>query len=275
MSQLWLDEEKQDKVWFLFWIGSGHWTSERRQNVMLRIPFAVIISFPYNCEGVLWSFIDFLYVITSQHNHIKGRKYTEYLLIYRILPPLPHPQPLYFDWHHRAISITHNLHQIFLSCVRELSCHAIEFQGWTHPEKLFQLVPARSGLWTRSSCKVPILWRIPQSSPKKLNLNESMSIYLLAQYPSIQSEESKNIQQVFGLQWGRLSKLHRTSSTIRRIFTYQGWVWTAGFIDDLTITVPDSWQSITTLRLSFTFPAPTQLASGRFGVQIKKMDFWQ
>ena len=155
--------------------------------------------------------------------------------------------------------------------MRELSCHAIEFQGWTHPEKLFQLVPARSGLWTRSSCKVPILWRIPQSSPKKLNLKESMSIYLLAQYPSIQSEESKNIQQVLGLQRWRLSKLHRTSSTIRRIFTYQGWVWTAGFIDDLTITVPDSWQSITTLRLSFTFPAPTQLASGRFGVQIKSL----
>ena len=106
--------------------------------------------------------------------------------------------------------------------MRELSCHAIEFQGWTHPEKLFQLVPARSGLWTRSSCKVPILWRIPQYSPKKLNLNESMSIYLLAQYPSIQSKESKNIQQVLGLQRKRLSKLHRTSSTIRRIFTYQG-----------------------------------------------------
>ena len=159
--------------------------------------------------------------------------------------------------------------------MRELSCHvtwhdhAIESQGWNRCAKLFQLVPARSGLWTRSSCKVSILWRIPQYSPKKLILKESVSIYLLAQYPSIQSEESKNIQQVLGLQWGRLSKLHRTSSTIRGIFTYQGWVWTARFIDDLTITVPDSWQSITTLRLSFTCPAPTQPTSGWFGVQIK------
>ena len=48
----------------------------------------------YYCEAVLWSFIDFLYVITSQRNHIKGRKYTKYLLIYRILHPSPHPSIL-------------------------------------------------------------------------------------------------------------------------------------------------------------------------------------
>ena len=138
--------------------------------------------------------------------------------------------------------------------MRELSCHAIEFQG-SHREKLFQLVPARSGLWTRSSCKVSILWRIPQYSPKKLNLNKSLSIHIFV--------GSVSIHSVWGVEkystsachpWERLSKLHWTSSTIRWIFTYHGWVWTARFIDDLTITVPDSWQSITTLRLSFTCP---------------------
>ena len=93
--------------------------------------------------------------------------------------------------------------------MRELSCHAIEFQGWTHPEKLFQLVPARSGLWTRSSCKVPILWRIPQYSPKKLNLNESMSIYLLAQYPSIQS-----VQKYSTSAWSPKVKVIKATSNV-------------------------------------------------------------
>ena len=258
----------------MFWIGSGHWTSERRQNVMLRIPFAAIISFPYNCEGVLWSFIDFLYVITSQHNHIKGRKYTEYLLIYKILPPTPQqPNPsILIDT--IGLSLLHTIFTKYFSVVWESSPvmrlnFKVElilrnYSNWFQldldcerdPVAKFQFsgefpnILLKSSIWTKAWAY--ICW---------------LSIH--------QFSLSKNIQQVLGLQRWRLSKLHRTSSTIRRIFTYQGWVWTAGFIDDLTITVPDSWQSITTLRLSFTFPAPTQLASGRFGVQIKRMDFWQ
>ena len=140
-------------------------------------------SLTYYCEHVLWSFIDFLYVITSQHNHIKGRKYTEYLLIYRILPPAP----LFWLTPEGDHYYTQYSPNISLMCVRGLSCHAIEFQGWTRCEKLFQLVPARSGLWTRSSCKVSILWRIPQYSPKKLNLNKSVSIHIFVGSVSIHS----------------------------------------------------------------------------------------
>ena len=142
-------------------------------------------SLTYYCEDVLWSFIDFLYVITSQHNHIKGRKYTEYLLVYRILPPPP--PSILIDT--RGRSLLHTIFTKYFSVVWESSpvmrlnfkvLIVRNYSNWFQldldcerdPVAKFQFSGEFPNILLKSS-----FWRKAWA----------MSIYLLAQYPSIQS----------------------------------------------------------------------------------------